>query len=122
MQVIIVKDGTVPIAVAKVVETDGEDGKNLDAYLTKHDTDPWLVESFTVNDDTRFLFVGWSEGDGFDAIGFGDLGKALDYLNEDADPDQVANSNLNGRHWAITYNEAEDGEGESYGHVFTLLN
>lgn len=124
MQVIIVKDGTVPIALAKVVETDGPEGSRLPEYLSLWETQGGMThdvfEVFEVPDDSRFVFVGWTEDEGFNVIGFKNLERALDVLNEDATPDEVANSNINGRHWALTY--GRDTEWESYGHVFTLLS
>lgn len=123
MQVVIIKDGTVPIALAKVVETDGEDGANLARFLDREDPNSdinHLVEAFTVPDSSRFVFVGWSEGEGFNVIGCSNLDDALNILNEDATPNAIAESNLNGRHWAVTY--GEESEYESYGHVFTLLS
>jgi len=118
MQVIVIKDGTVPVAIAKVVATDGEVDvqKHIEAEDVNRDAHQW-VESFTVPDDTRFVGVSWDEFMGFQVFGYTSLGEALAALDTFATPEAIANSNIDGRHWAVTYDPGDD---ESYGHVFTL--
>jgi hypothetical protein len=124
MEVIIVKDGTVPVAVAKVVNTDGGVRGGLTDFLESMDPDGDMhqyVEAFYAGDDgTRYIGVTWADGDGFNVIGFIGLNDALTWLNDGATDEAIADSNLSHGdrlHWAITYDPGDD---ESYGHVFSI--
>lgn len=113
MKVIVVKDGTVPVVVGKVWATDfGPDGALAEDV---HE----YAEVFEVADDTTALFVGWTDFEGFQVSGFTDLNLALRLMNEGASEKAIAESNIDGRHWSVTYNE-DDEDHETYGHVFWI--
>lgn len=107
MKVVVVKDGTIPVVVGKVLATDGELAEDIHAY----------AEVFEVDDDTTALFVGWTEFEGFHVAGLADLNLALRLMNDGASDEAIRGSNIDGRHWAVTYGE---GDHESYGHVFWI--
>jgi hypothetical protein len=128
MQVIILKDGTVPVVVAKVIATDLEGLPEESEYMTstvqrfieKEDPDGDLnafIQCFTVTEGSRFIYVTWTEDDGFEVTGFETLARALALLNVDALPAQIAASYLEEGHWSLTY---DPGDNEAYGHVFAL--
>jgi hypothetical protein len=118
MQVIIIKDGTVPMAVAKVLRTDGpfDVQKHIEANDPNSDAHQF-VEAFEVPDETRFLGVTWDEFMGFQVQSYTTLGDALNELDEGATGEAIKDSNIDGQHWSVTY---DPGENESYGHVFDI--
>ena len=112
MQLVILKDGTVPVAVAKVLATDGDlsDWRDEVANDDAHS----YVEVFDVPDDSTAIGVSWADGMGFEVYGHRTLGNALAALTQSADSDV---SKYAEGHWGTVYGEGDD---ESYGHVFTL--
>lgn len=61
MRVLIVKDGTIPVLVARVLATDG-DTDELEERTSDGDLG---LEVFEVPDDAEALGVAWHEDDGF---------------------------------------------------------
>ena len=121
MRLVILKDGTVPIVVLKQVAEDRFDGLDsevgdIDGQLQDSDLHQ-RIQLFEVPDDTTHVGVSWDEFNGFQVYGYTDLATALGALNALASDEAIANSNIDGRHWAVTYDPGDD---ESYGHVFTL--
>ena len=84
MKVLIVKDGTVPIVVAKIIATDwgpegAEDGElALDRYGIESD----VLETFEVDGEPEALDVTWADGEGFSVYGT-TLAEWFKYRQED---------------------------------------
>lgn len=117
MQLFVLKDGTIPVVILKPVAVDtGADLGRYGEELASGDAHEY-VERFIVPDETAHVLVTWDEFMGFQVSGFRELAHALEALNGEATDEAISNSNLDGRHWAVTYGE---GDHESYGHVFTL--
>ena len=116
MQVIILKDGTVPVALAKVLHTDGLDARYREelSLTGAHN----YVETFDLPDDSAAAFVTWQDGEGFNVTGYPVVQEALDALFAfDGDVEPGMAHLVNYGHWSLTYGFGDD---ESYGHVFTL--
>ncbi|HET9671699.1 MAG TPA: hypothetical protein VFQ40_02485 [Actinomycetota bacterium] len=114
MIVAVFKDGTVPVAVAKVIASDH--GASLNDYADElaGSEAHQHVELFDVPDGSRFLAVTWTDGWGFTVKGFTDGISAIAFIEDGAD--RAADEYEPGRHWNITY-----GDDEGYGHVFRVV-
>lgn len=121
MIVAVFKDGTVPIAIAKVVASDHNanlnhsnrpEGPSYGEELAASDAHEY-VELFEVPDDTIYLAVTWMDGMGFGVSGFSTLLPALRLIEDNGrQPTEYGPG-----HWNITYGSGDD---ESYGHVFRI--
>lgn len=117
MNLFVLKDGTIPVAILRPVAVDtGADLGRYGEELASGDAHEYL-ERFTVPDESAYVLVTWDEFMGFTVSGFREIGPALEALNGEATNEAIANSHLDTGHWAVTYGE---GDHESYGHVFTL--
>jgi len=121
-RLVILKDGTIPVAVARIVAVDH--GADLESYAEElaesngggvHS----YVELFEVEDGSTYVTVTWDEFSGYTVAGWNRLDWALDHV-ADADrpgdlgrPDEYERE----KHWTITYGVGDD---ESYGHVFAI--
>lgn len=116
MDILLVKDGTVPLAVARLVAIDG-DRAEFDKHLeTFEDIE---LQRFEVDDSSKYLIVTWFDGDGFSVFGYPLLAPALESLQEPSDyfpPSKVESDD--GKHFIVTYGDPDGDCG--YGHVFTL--
>lgn len=68
MNVLVVKDGTVPILVAEVLYTDLGDHEN-DEYEGIGDIEHDYIERFSVDGRPEALDISWADGDGFSVYG-----------------------------------------------------
>jgi hypothetical protein len=118
MDIVIFKDGTIPIGVGKMIATDvGGDDELVERLTHESGSDMHdFVELFVV-DDYPYLLVMWHEDDGFTAVTTGNLAQAFAWLNEDVSDEEIATSNMDGKHWAVTVNP---GDHEYYRHLFML--
>lgn len=118
MDILILKDGTIPIGVAKLLAQDVSNEDGLVQQLS-HEVGEDLhhvAEVFTVH-DAPYLMVAWHEEDGFDATTTENLALAFDWLNHGATEEEIATSQLDGKHWAVT---VRPGDHEWYKHLFII--
>lgn len=116
MDLVLIKDGTVPLAVAKVVARDaagtlttaGEELANSDGHE--------VAELFQVDNSTRFVSITWFDGLGFSVAGWATEREAIEDL-EDGEPGSAQVYSRG--HWGRVYGD-EETDDVGYGHVFAL--
>jgi len=121
MHVVILKDGTVPVAVAPVRFSDGDQRDYINGELSEEvaDSDAHnYVEVFEVPEGTHALRIGWADGMGFDVRGFADMDAArADFLRGMEDGQTWDADTSDPGHWSATVNP---GDYEGYEHAIAL--
>lgn len=114
MKLLILNDGTIPVVVSRVIETDGDDLPDR----TQSDAG-WDVRLVDIPDGSRYLGIYWSPDLGFDWFGFETYPSASRWLRTcPAGSHKGPVTTLTPRHDVVVYDEGEDLE--SYAHLFTL--
>ena len=120
MELVILKDGTIPVMVARVVARDH--GADLETYaeeLAEGEAHSY-VEVFKVEDGSTYVTVTWDEFSGYTVAGWNRLDWALDHVADKKHGAPVEEYEP-GKHWNVTYCDPDgDGDDESYGHVFAI--
>lgn len=116
MQVLIVKDGTVPLVVAEVL---AHDWGELEPYEGIGDIDHDYIEVFEVEGKPEALGVVWADGDGFSVFG-----TTIEEWMKDAQADdtggpvEVVNGKAGQLH--LVQSEVTSGDERWYSHLFVL--
>lgn len=112
MKVLVVKDGTVPILVAKVLYTDLRDTVFEGVGNIEHE----VAELFDVgNIYTEALYVCWADGEGF-SVSPVTMSEGFVLLQDPSDPREPI-TEVSPGHFVTT---VDPGDNEWYAHLFDL--
>ena len=98
---LLVRDGTVPVTLARILHEDGE---------PPWDGDMVFIEE--IGDECQWLGWWWADSDS-GSTGFETFTEALQWLQLET----VGDVTVGPGHLAVTYGEGDD---ESYGHIFDV--
>lgn len=120
MDLFIVKDGTVPIAIAKVIRRESGPKTRLQEaaeVLANSDAHSYL-EHFEVPSTTTAVTISWADGWGFEVKGYPSFREALRAFNREVTDDHGHGVEiLDALHRVATFGNEND---ESYLHVWSL--
>lgn len=129
MDYLLVRDGTVPIAIAQVVAFD-DSIEALDEFLADRDGDlevelhsvgvvgPGIIIDYS--EAPRYIGACWFDGDGFTLVGFNDVREGLEWLAEDGLGHPVKTETYAIGHWGATYPSGDPDDPRGYGHLFQV--
>ena len=118
MDILLVRDGTVPMAIARLLAQDGT-VDDLIEFLADRDGD-LEAEMHKVEDGSTYIGACWFDGDGFTLVGFNDVREAFEWLADDGLGIPVKTETYSPGHWGATYPSGNPDDPRGYGHVFAV--
>lgn len=122
MDLFVIKDGTVPIAIAKVIRREQDvtpEGKDpldeADEAIRDSDAHQY-IQRFTVPDDTEAVVVAWY--DGFSVDGYPSFADAFEAYQAESIPE--SREQLDEDHWTSIFDGPLGDDDEGYVHVWRL--